>query len=199
MINCFIFLTLAIQSQVPSQMDEIMLMASKISNEFSDVSNELLEVAISDADITQIDKAVAKSQELTESMEELLAMLPSSPPQSSSSSSSSSPPSSSSPDPGMPDSQHSPMPPSDDDLNGPPRQIPSNLQNGEGRDGANGNGKRSPEMPSSIFQQQQQFGNWGQLPPRLEQALQHSDVDNMPLRYRRLLVKYHRQATEPLQ
>ena len=112
-------------------------------------------------------------------MEELLAMLPEPPPSSSS---------------GSP--QQQPQGSGNRDGQQPPQQIePQDGEMGHEED-ANGIGTRQ-SPPQSIFQQQQQFGDWGQLPPRLEQALQHSDPNDMPLRYRRLLIRYHRQATEP--
>lgn len=39
------------------------------------------------------------------------------------------------------------------------------------------------------------FGAWGDLPVRLQQALEHATSEDMPLRYRRWLEEYYRRAT----
>ncbi|MFT7516665.1 MAG: putative phage infection (PIP) family protein YhgE [Myxococcota bacterium] len=177
MIYYSLILLLACQEEVPKELDEVALKISQVSNEFAQVNEQLQQVADAATNESSVVDVLAMSKQLAESMEELLALLPEAP-----SSSSSSSPSSSSPKPDKPQS-------------GDPQQLQPQ-ENDKGPEDINGTGQRTP--PKSIFQKQQQFGDWGQLPPRLEQALQHSNPSDMPLRYRRLLIKYHRQATEPL-
>ncbi|MAU93520.1 MAG: hypothetical protein CMJ93_04860 [Planctomycetes bacterium] len=180
MIYCSLLLALACQSTEPdTQLDEIASKMSEVSNAFAELSGALQQVADDvNKEITVAD-ALESAQQLADSMEQLLAMLPEPPPSSSS---------------GSP--QQQPQGSGNRDGQQPPQQIePQDGEMGHEED-ANGIGTRQ-SPPQSIFQQQQQFGDWGQLPARLEQALQHSDPNDMPLRYRRLLIRYHRQATEP--
>jgi hypothetical protein len=180
MIYCSLLLALACQSAEPdTQLDEITSKISEISDAFSELNSELQQVAEDVSKELTVADALESAQQLADSMEELLAMLPEPPPSSGS---------------GSPQQQ---QPPQQIEQQ-PPQQIEQQPQDGEmgQEEDANGSGNRTPP-PQSIFQQQQQFGDWGQLPPRLEQALQHSDPNDMPLRYRRLLIRYHRQATEP--
>ena len=182
MIYCSLLLALACQNAEPdTQLDEIASKMSEISDAFAELSGALQQVADDVSKEITVADALESAQQLADSMEELLAMLPEPPPSSSS---------------GSP--QQQPQDSGNRDGQQPPQQIEPQPQDGEMGDeeGANGTGTR-PSPPQSIFQQQQQFGDWGRLPPRLEQALQHSDPNDMPLRYRRLLIRYHRQATEP--
>ena len=182
MIYCSLLLALACQSAEPdTQLDEIASKMSEISDAFAELSGALQQVADDVSKEITVADALESAQQLADSMEQLLAMLPEPPPSSSS---------------GSP--QQQPQDSGNRDGQQPPQQIEPQPQDGEMGDeeDANGVGTR-PSPPQSIFQQQQQFGDWGQLPPRLEQALQHSDPNDMPLRYRRLLIRYHRQATEP--
>ncbi|MDE0585761.1 MAG: hypothetical protein OSB63_04000 [Planctomycetota bacterium] len=182
MICCSLLLAFACQSAEPdTQRDVITSKISEISNAFAELSGELQQVADDVSKELTVADALESAQQLADSMEELLAMLPAPPPSSSS---------------GSP--QQQPQGSGNGDQQQQPQQIEAQPQDGEmgQEEDANGSGSRPPP-PQSIFQQQQQFGDWGQLPPRLEQALQHSDPNDMPLRYRRLLIRYHRQATEP--
>ena len=181
MIYCSLLLALACQSAEPdTQLDVITSKISEISNAFAELSGELQRVADNASKELTVADALESAQQLADSMEELLAMLPEPPPSSSSGS------------PQQPQQGNG-----NRDSQQPPQQIEQQDDGEMGQEeDANGTGNHPPP-PQSIFQQQQQFGNWGQLPPRLEQALQHSDPNDMPLRYRRLLIRYHRQATEP--
>ena len=182
MIYCSLLLAFACQIVEPdAQLDAITSKISEISNAFAELSGELQRVADNASKELTVADALESAQQLADSMEELLAMLPAPPPSSSS---------------GSPQQQQQDS--GNGDQQQPPQQIEAQPQDGEmgQEEDANGSGNRPPP-PQSIFQQQQQFGDWGQLPPRLEQALQHSDPNDMPLRYRRLLIRYHRQATEP--
>jgi hypothetical protein len=182
MIYFSLLLALACQSAEPAtQLDAITSKISEISDAFSELNGELQQVAEDVSKELTVADALESAQQLADSMEELLAMLPEPPPSSGS---------------GSPRQQ--PQGSGSGDQQQPPQQIEQQPQDGEmgQEEDANGSGNRPPP-PQSIFQQQQQFGDWGQLPPRLEQALQHSDPNDMPLRYRRLLIRYHRQATEP--
>jgi hypothetical protein len=182
MIYCSLLLSLACQSAEPdTQLDAITSKISEISYAIAELSGELQQVSEDVSKELTVADALESAQQLADSMEELLAMLPAPPPASGS---------------GSP--QQPPQGSGNGDPQQPPQQITPQQQDGQmgQEEDANGTGTRPPPQ-QSIFQQQQQFGDWGQLPPRLEQALQHSDPNDMPLRYRRLLIRYHRQATEP--
>ncbi|MDA0667838.1 MAG: hypothetical protein O3A95_05005 [Planctomycetota bacterium] len=49
------------------------------------------------------------------------------------------------------------------------------------------------DQPLSDFLRNPRDGQWGKLPPRLQQAIDNASAENVPLRYRRWLVEYHRQ------
>jgi len=184
MIFCSLFLAIPFQEIAPdspadAQLDEIKNMISEISDTFAELSSELYQATDDEVGDATVDDALDTAQQLADSMEELLALLPEPPP----SSGSGSPQQQQQQDSGGQGEQNT------------PQQIKAQPQDGRHED-QNGQGQNTPP-PQSIFQSQQQFGDWGQLPPRLEQALQHSDPNDMPLRYRRLLIRYHRQATDP--
>ena len=179
MIYCSLLLVFVCQSVEPdAQLTEINAKISEVSDGFAELSSELILVHNQNTNDITVADALETADELAASIEELLSLLPEPPPSSGSGS-------------GMP-SQSQPQSGEGEQ----PQQITQQPQSGGEQEDPNGSGQRTPP-PQSIFAQQQQFGDWGNLPPRLEQALQHSDPNDMPLRYRRLLIKYHRQATEP--
>ncbi|PCJ52648.1 MAG: hypothetical protein COA70_11675 [Planctomycetota bacterium] len=49
------------------------------------------------------------------------------------------------------------------------------------------------DMPLRDFLRNPRDGQWGKLPPRLQQAIDNASAEEVPLRYRRWLVEYHRQ------
>lgn len=49
------------------------------------------------------------------------------------------------------------------------------------------------EQPLRDFLRDPRDGQWGKLPPRLQQAIDTASAEDVPLRYRRWLVEYHRQ------
>lgn len=49
------------------------------------------------------------------------------------------------------------------------------------------------DQPLSDFLRNPRDGQWGKLPPRLQQAIDNASAEEVPLRYRRWLVEYHRQ------
>lgn len=136
-----------------------------------------------------LDQATATSQRLVDEMEELLALLPE-PPQSSG---------------GGQGQQSNPQ---------QGQKDPSDLENPEEKELADGNqqGNRPhSSMPQEGMGQAQSLldsplrdylrdprdGQWGKLPPRLQQAIDNASTEEVPLRYRRWLVEYHRQDVRP--
>lgn len=53
------------------------------------------------------------------------------------------------------------------------------------------------DSPLSEFLRNPRDGQWGKLPPRLQQAIDSASAEEVPLRYRRWLVEYHRQGKDP--
>jgi len=49
-----------------------------------------------------------------------------------------------------------------------------------------------PEAPLRSVLRDPRAGSWGNLPPRLQQAIDNASAEDLPLRYRRWLVEYHR-------
>ena len=50
------------------------------------------------------------------------------------------------------------------------------------------------DMPLSEFLRDPRDDSWGKLPPRLQQTIDSASAEDVPLRYRRWLVEYHRQG-----
>jgi len=50
------------------------------------------------------------------------------------------------------------------------------------------------DQPLRDFLRNPRDGQWGKLPPRLQQAIDNASAEEVPLRYRRWLVEYHRQG-----
>ncbi len=62
-------------------------------------------------------------------------------------------------------------------------------------DDSHSNQKTPPrDMPLSEFLRDPRDDSWGKLPPRLQQTIDSSSAEEVPLRYRRWLVEYHRQG-----
>jgi len=110
-------------------------------------------------------EATAVAERLVAEMEDLLAALPAPPP----------PP---------PNNSDKPPPPNQKDPNRPkPQPQPDKPQATPLRD-----------MPLSEFLRDPRDGTWGKLPPRLQQTIDSASAEEVPLRYRRWLVEYHRQG-----
>jgi hypothetical protein len=54
-----------------------------------------------------------------------------------------------------------------------------------------------PTGPPLFGQPPANYGRWGVLPPRLQEALQNSAGTEVPARYRRWLEEYHRRGQQP--
>jgi hypothetical protein len=52
------------------------------------------------------------------------------------------------------------------------------------------------DMPLSEFLRDPRDDSWGKLPPRLQQTIDSASAEEVPLRYRRWLVEYHRQGVK---
>lgn len=61
-----------------------------------------------------------------------------------------------------------------------------------------GGKKETPlrDMPLSEFLRDPRDDSWGKLPPRLQQTIDSASAEDVPLRYRRWLVEYHRQGVK---
>jgi hypothetical protein len=112
-------------------------------------------------------EAAQMAARLVTEMEELLAVLPAPPPP---------PPSGNSSDSNQ-DAQDKPEP--------QPQPKDRNQQITPLRD-----------MPLSEFLRDPRDDSWGKLPPRLQQTIDSASAEEVPLRYRRWLVEYHRQGAK---
>jgi len=110
-------------------------------------------------------EAAAVAERLVKEMEELLAVLPDPPP--------------------PPPNDKNPPPP-----NEPAKDKPPNQEKPESQ------AQTTPlrDMPLSEFLRNERDGSWGKLPPRLQQTIDNASAEDVPLRYRRWLVEYHRQG-----
>jgi hypothetical protein len=54
-----------------------------------------------------------------------------------------------------------------------------------------------PSGPPLTGQPTVNYGRWGLLPPRLQEALRNSAGTEVPSRYRRWLEEYHRRGQQP--
>jgi|MDSW01.3.fsa_nt_gb hypothetical protein len=166
------------QSETGVSIEDISKKISDISSRIAEMSSELTKWNIGELEILP-EELVKKSDDLVTEMEALLEILPESDQSSS------------------PQQQNTQSIQRPQENNLEPQQNQSEKENGQKND----NNKQGTEQPSpswqSIIRLPQKFGDWGNLPPRLEQTLQLSSPQDMPLRYRHLLIKYHRQATAP--
>lgn len=68
------------------------------------------------------------------------------------------------------------------------------LDGSQGGDDEQRLGNRPPDSLRRILLFDQRRGKWGKLPPRLQGALENSNAEDLPLRYRRWLEEYHRRS-----
>jgi len=121
--------------------------------------------------------ASASAGQLLADMEHLLAVLPAPPPP---------PPSGGSGQSKQPPQQsQSDSKPEPDDKEGKDK----------GKDKPQGQSP-PPEAPLQSVLRDPRAGQWGALPPRLQQAIDNASADDLPLRYRRWLVEYHRHGQD---
>ena len=149
---------------------EVEALVAKVSTTFAEAGRSLS--ASAEATAGSLAAATALAERLVVEMEELLAALPA-PPQS---------PSSGSGSDGKPSTG-----------NQPAQDRPKPHEDGQ-KEG--GQAKMTPlrDMPLSDFLRDPRDGSWGKLPPRLQQTIESASAEEVPLRYRRWLVEYHRQG-----
>jgi hypothetical protein len=136
--------------------------------QFDDLS--LAETASSEAQPLLLQEAAKASLELVAEMDALLELLPA-------------------PPPSQGDGQGNPESPGSGESGNKPSQGMPKPSHQEG------NQKQSSLLDQSLndFLRNPRDGQWGKLPPRLQQAIDNTSAEEVPLRYRRWLVEYHRQ------
>lgn len=139
-------------------------------------------------DASLLAKATDTSLRLVGEMEELLALLPEPPPSEGQSGGS---PSNSSQgnNPGEKEDPDQKDLESGNKPGGQPHQ-------GRPQDGQ-GQAQSLLDSPLRDYLRDPRDGQWGKLPPRLQQAIDNASAEEVPLRYRRWLVEYHRQDVRP--
>lgn len=145
-------------------MQEVEAKLAQVTATYADADRSLTK-SVDDPDAL-LAEATAVAERLVQEMEELLAVLPDPPP----------PP---------PDDSDSPPPPNEKAQNQPPKPDKPEQQ-----------AQPTPlrDMPLSEFLRDPRDGTWGKLPPRLQQTIDNASAEDVPLRYRRWLVEYHRQG-----
>lgn len=133
-------------------------------------------------------QATETSLRLVGEMEELLELLPQPPPSEGSSGGSSDPNS-----PGQePKDGQDPEQKDLDDGN-----KPGGKPHGSTPQDGLGQAQSLLDSPLRDYLRDPRDGQWGKLPPRLQQAIDNASDEQVPLRYRRWLVEYHRQDVRP--
>ncbi len=153
----------------PDAMEEVEKAIQKVRTGFLDAVKEI------DADNRSNEAQLELAKALVESMEELLAKLPESDGSGGSSGSSSS----------------KPNPENIPDGNEPAEQPKPKPKSSGGEEDPEGKGEGS-QNPAALFANPAKGGAWGQLPPRLQQTLEGASVNDLPLRYRGALERYHK-------
>lgn len=147
--------------------EEIQAQIAKVTESFAESDRNLTQAV--DALEEGLLAAAQSAERLVAEMETLLELLPSPPPADPNSSSS---------------SQDSTTPlPEENQATESPAPAPP-----EGNQGQNPH----QEAPLKHFLRDPRQGSWGKLPPRLQQTLDNASAEEVPLRYRRWLVEYHR-------
>lgn len=150
--------------------------------QFDDLS--LQETSNSVAQPLLLQEAAKASQDLVAEMDALLELLPSPPPGDGSGQGNSD-----SPDGGKGGSQPKEDGSEDEFEGNKPssgKPKPSHQEGDKGQSSL-------LDQPLSDFLRNPRDGQWGKLPPRLQQAIDNASAEEVPLRYRRWLVEYHRQ------
>jgi hypothetical protein len=167
-------------------LEEISAAMEQVSTRMAGVNNALRD-AMRNADRDEapptagdLGKAVDDARALVEDMEKLLALIPEPPPPP--------PDSGGSGNPQQPQQGNQPAP------DRPQPQEPQDGEDGQDQESEQGSGERPPDAPMSALLQMPREGEWGNLPPRLQQTIDAASATDVPLRYRRWLVEYHRRA-----
>lgn len=174
------------QEELQAKLDEVTETFSKadlLLNRTVEQFEKSLDAAVEDLSPEQqmLLEAANTSQALVTQMEELLEILPSPPPGEGSGQGNSPQEGSSGgqkPEDGEGEDQQGNKP-----ADGMPR--PSHQEGEQG-------GMSRLDSPLSDYLRDPRDGQWGKLPPRLQQAIDSASAEEVPLRYRRWLVEYHR-------
>ena len=75
-------------------------------------------------------------------------------------------------------------------------ELPQDNRDASGPREQNYGNTRPPDALRTPFLYDPRFGAWGELPVRLQSALENATADTLPLRYRRWLEEYYRKAVE---
>jgi len=163
---------------VTERFAEVDILLNKTVNGISDAVDQQEAPPAEEASIGAAADAAAQ---LVADMEHLLEVLPAPPQQPNGSGSPEQ-----QPQEGMPSS------PSD-----PNRDPQGNQDSGAPKPEESQSGQAPPpEMPLRSVLRDPRAGQWGNLPPRLQQAIDNASADDLPLRYRRWLVEYHRNGSD---
>ncbi len=128
-------------------------------------------------------EARAAADQLVADMEHLLEILPAPPP----------PP----PNGGGGGSQQSPEQKQPQDQQGEDPSDGDDPRNSQAGSQERPDGNTAPpEAPLRSVLRDPRAGSWGNLPPRLQQAIDNASAEDLPLRYRRWLVEYHRHGRD---
>lgn len=152
-----------------------------LSGTVNGISDAVADPQAVPAEDVSLDAAANAAASLVADMEHLLEVLPAPPPGGGSGN----------PDPNKPPQSEPPSQPSD------PNHDPEGNEEGKPKpqDGQNGQAP-PPEMPLRSVLRDPRAGQWGNLPPRLQQAIDNASAEDLPLRYRRWLVEYHRHGQD---
>ncbi|MGB0953518.1 MAG: hypothetical protein ACPG31_09840 [Planctomycetota bacterium] len=153
-----------------------------------DLAGSVAPTATEPEEASLLSQATATSLRLVGEMEELLELLPQPPPDQGGSSGGNS-----QSQPGQePQDGSNPEEKDLDDGNKPGGQPHGSTP----QDGL-GQAQSLLDSPLRDYLRDPRDGQWGKLPPRLQQAIDNASDEQVPLRYRRWLVEYHRQDVRP--
>jgi len=176
-------------------MQEVMQKLADVTNKFVEADARLRETVAQFDDLSleetntlttqplKLREAAEASKQLVAEMDALLEMLPSPPPGEGEGQGDSNSPSGGKDSQGESNENKEGM-----DGNKPANGVPKPSQQ-EGKQGQSS----LLDQPLSDFLRNPRDGQWGKLPPRLQQAIDNASAEEVPLRYRRWLVEYHRQ------
>ena len=161
------------QTQLEDLLDLVRDDFQTIQQRLRDARDELDQTPTNEVLQPHLRLAAADADKLLKDMEELLATIPA---MDASSSSEGGDPSESNTNP--------------EDTQNNQAGEPKPTQPEGAQESGDGNNPALSAAQQVLFDQQQ--GNWGALPPRLQEALQNAAVEDLPLRYRRWLDEFHR-------
>ena len=167
--------------EISAAMDEVSKGMAKVSENLGTATADPEQLPSAEA----LDPALASAEQLVADMEALLALIPKPPP----------PP----PESGGGGQQQNPDPQSGNQMAGDlPTQDGEDPQSsdGDGEEEGTEGGQRPPDAPMSDLLRAPRVGEWGNLPPRLQQSIDAASSGEVPLRYRRWLIEYHRRVGE---